>query len=40
MGISGLPNPEKKCHLDVAPMQRHKEYYKEVGGASPKFKSG
>jgi hypothetical protein len=28
--ILGLPleNPKKKCHLDVAPMKRHRIYYR------------
>jgi hypothetical protein len=34
--ILGCPfgSREKKCHLDVAPMKRHKIYYKEGNGAS------
>jgi hypothetical protein len=38
MGISGLPlgSPETKSHLDVAPMERHKLYYKgKEGGGFP-----
>jgi hypothetical protein len=37
LGISGLPNGSlrTKCHLDVAPMDRHKLYYKGEGGGSP-----
>ncbi len=37
MRISGLPlgSPETKCHLDVAPMERHKVYYKGEGGGFP-----
>jgi hypothetical protein len=30
--ICGIP--KKKCHLDVAPMESHKVYYKEGSGAS------
>jgi hypothetical protein len=34
LGILGLPlgNPETKCHLDVALVERHKVYYKGEGG--------
>ncbi len=34
MGIPGLPlgNPKTKCHLDVAPMESCREYYKGEGG--------
>jgi hypothetical protein len=34
MGILRPPfgSPETKCHLDVAPMERRKEYYKGEGG--------
>jgi hypothetical protein len=37
MGISGLSlrNPGTKCHLDVAPMESCKEYYKGEGGGFP-----
>jgi hypothetical protein len=37
VGISGLPlgSPRKKCHLDVAPVERHREYYKGEGGGFP-----
>jgi hypothetical protein len=33
VAIPGLPfgNLEMKCHLDVAPMERYKEYYKGEG---------
>jgi hypothetical protein len=39
MGIPGLPleSPAKKCHLDVALVERHKVYYKGEGGGFPKF---
>jgi hypothetical protein len=35
--ISRLPfgSPETKSHLDVAPMERHREYYKGEGGHFP-----
>ncbi len=35
--ISGLPlgSPRTKCHLDVAPVERHKDYYKGEGGGFP-----
>jgi hypothetical protein len=38
VGISGLPfrNPKIKSHLDVAPMEKHKIYYKGEGGGFPK----
>jgi hypothetical protein len=37
VGISGfaLGSPGTKCHLDVAPMKRHREYYKAEGGGFP-----
>ncbi len=37
MGIPRLPlgSPRTKCHLDVAPMERRKEYYKGEGGGFP-----
>jgi hypothetical protein len=37
MGISGLPlgSPRKKSHLDVAPVERHKVYYKGKGDGFP-----
>ncbi len=39
VGISGLPHGSlrKKNHLDVAPVERHRVYYKGEGGASTKF---
>jgi hypothetical protein len=39
LGISGLPfgSSETKCHLDVGPVARHKEYYKGEGGGFLKF---
>jgi hypothetical protein len=35
--ILGLPfgSPGTKCHLDVAPMERRREYYKGEGGGFP-----
>jgi hypothetical protein len=37
VGILGLPleNLKTKSHLDVAPMERHKIYYKGEGGGFP-----
>ncbi len=37
VGISGLPlgSPGTKCHLDTAPMETHKEYYKGESGGFP-----
>jgi hypothetical protein len=37
VGISRLPlgNPGTKSHLDVAPMERHRVYYKGEGGGFP-----
>jgi hypothetical protein len=37
LGISGLPlgSSGTKCHLDVAPMEKHKIYYKGEGGGFP-----
>jgi hypothetical protein len=37
MGILGLPlgSPKTKSHLDVAPVKRHKIYYKGEGGGFP-----
>ncbi len=34
----GIPlgSPGTKSHLDVAPVERHKVYYKEEGGGFPK----
>jgi hypothetical protein len=39
-GISELPfgSLGTKSHLDVAPVERHRVYYKGDGGASPKFR--
>jgi hypothetical protein len=41
VGISGLPlgNPGTKCHLDVAPMESCREYYKGEGGGSPQVRA-
>jgi len=33
LGLS-LENFEKKCHLDVAPMESYRVYYREGSGAS------
>jgi hypothetical protein len=37
VGILRFPfgSPGTKCHLDVTPMERHKEYYKGEGGGFP-----
>jgi hypothetical protein len=39
--IPGLPlgSPETKCHLDVAPVERHREYYKGEGGGFPQVRA-
>jgi hypothetical protein len=39
LGISGFPlgSPGAKCHLDVAPMERCRIYYKGEGGGFPNF---
>ncbi len=41
MGISGLPlgGPETKSHLDVAPVARHRVYYKGEGGGFPQVRA-
>jgi hypothetical protein len=41
VGISGLSfkSPRTKCHLDVAPMERHKIYYKGEGGGLPQVQA-
>ncbi len=41
VGISGLPlgSPETKNHLDVAPMERHRVYYKGEGGGFPQVRA-
>jgi hypothetical protein len=41
VGISGLPfgSPETKCHLDAAPVERHREYYKGEGGGFPQVRA-
>jgi hypothetical protein len=38
--ISGLPllSLETKCHLDVAPVERCREYCKGEGGGSPQVR--
>jgi hypothetical protein len=35
VGISGLESPKTKNHLDVAPMERCRVYYKGEGGGFP-----
>jgi hypothetical protein len=39
--ISGLPfgNPETKYHLDVGLVEKHKVYYKGVGGGFPQVQA-
>jgi hypothetical protein len=39
MGILGLPlgSPETKSHLDVAPVERCRVYYKGEGGGFPQI---
>jgi hypothetical protein len=41
MGISKLPlgNPETKSHLDVAPMESYRVYYKGEGGGFPQIRA-
>ncbi len=41
MGIPGLPlgSLRTKGHLDVDPMERHKEYYKGEGGDFPQVRA-
>ncbi len=41
MGISGLPlgSPRTKNHLDVAPVERRKVYYKGEGGGFPQVRA-
>jgi hypothetical protein len=41
LGISKFPlgNPETKCHLGVAFMERHRVYYKEEGGGFPQVRA-
>ncbi len=41
MGILGLPleSPRTKFHLDVAPMERRREYYKGEGGGFPQVRA-
>jgi hypothetical protein len=40
VGISGLSlgSPETKCHLDVAPVEKHREYCKGEGGGFPQVR--
>jgi hypothetical protein len=41
MGILGLlfKSLKTKCHLDVAPMERHIVYYKREGGGFPQVRA-
>jgi hypothetical protein len=41
VGILGLPlgSPRTKCHLDVAPVERHIEYYKGGGDGFPQVRA-
>jgi hypothetical protein len=41
VGILGFPlgSPKTKCHLDVAPVERHKVYYKGEGGGFPQVRA-
>ncbi len=39
VGILGLGSLGTKCHLDVAPMERRKEYYKGEGGGFPQVQA-
>jgi hypothetical protein len=41
VGIPGLPlgSPGTKCHLDVTPVERCKEYYKGEGGGLPQIRT-
>jgi hypothetical protein len=41
VGIPGLPlgSPGTKCHLDVTPGERCKEYYKGEGGGLPQIRT-
>jgi hypothetical protein len=32
--LGNLENLKKKCHLDVAPIESHRVYYREGSGAS------
>jgi hypothetical protein len=34
-----LGSPETKCHLDVVPMESHREYYKGEGGGFPQVRA-
>ncbi len=40
MGVLGLPlgSPGTKCHLDVAPMEKCRKYYKGEGGGFPQVR--
>ncbi len=41
MGISGFPlgSPGTKCHLDVAPVESCRKYYKGEGGGFPQVRA-
>ncbi len=41
MGILGLSlgSFRTKCHLDVTPVDRHKDYYKGKGGVIPQVRA-
>jgi hypothetical protein len=41
VGILGLTltSPRTKCHLDVAPVERCREYYKGEGGGFPQVRA-
>jgi hypothetical protein len=41
MGILGFPlgNLGTICHLDVAPVERHREYYKGESGGFPQVRA-
>jgi hypothetical protein len=41
VGISGLPfgSPGRKCHLDLAPVEICREYYKGEGGDFPQIRA-
>jgi hypothetical protein len=40
IGPQGRESPSyEKCHLDVAPVERHREYYKGEGGGFPQVRA-
>jgi hypothetical protein len=41
VGIPQVPlgSPGTKCHLDVAPVERRREYYKGEGGGFPQIRA-